>query len=261
MDISTFIALAAFLFSFGTTIVSYRRSNKQDIHNLRTELRGLLQRLAALPKENMEIIQKYASDPNAVAVLSGYVNQENLLLAKQAADVITRLPQNQVSATDYLAVAQALQQSRAFTEATANFRKALAAAKLLDDEVAALRMLAGMEIVTGKIGDGRVHFQQALDLFGKHLGYDEVTKNYTNFLTELQWSWAELYGHAMDAAKQHFNQAEHCLGKLPSGPQTEIMKGQLNQLRTALSANGPADPSAAPGMSTLAPLPTFRRPD
>src|SRR5262249_29566262 len=60
MEMSTLIALAAFLFSFGTTIVSYRRANRQDVHNLKTELRGLLQRLAALPKENLEVMQKYA---------------------------------------------------------------------------------------------------------------------------------------------------------------------------------------------------------
>src|SRR3974390_1635385 len=71
-DIATVISLAAFLFSFGTTIVSYKRANDEDIHNLKSELRGILQRLATLPKENIEIKRKYLSDPSAILEISGY---------------------------------------------------------------------------------------------------------------------------------------------------------------------------------------------
>ena len=54
-NVSVLISIIALLFSFGTTLVSYHRNNIQEIQNARAELRGLLQRMAALPKENVEI--------------------------------------------------------------------------------------------------------------------------------------------------------------------------------------------------------------
>ncbi len=40
------ISLLALLFSFGTTAVSYYQIRQQDIHDARTELRGLIERLS-----------------------------------------------------------------------------------------------------------------------------------------------------------------------------------------------------------------------
>src|SRR5713226_4409013 len=62
-NITTLISVAALAFSLSTTIVAGWHTRDQDTHNLRTELRGLLQRLATLPKENIEVFQKYRTDP------------------------------------------------------------------------------------------------------------------------------------------------------------------------------------------------------
>ena len=62
-DVSTLLSIIALLFSFGTTYVSDRRVAAQDIQSTRQELRGLLQRLAALPKENVDMTKKYQGDP------------------------------------------------------------------------------------------------------------------------------------------------------------------------------------------------------
>ena len=163
-NIATVISVIALLFTFGTTVVSYKRTSDQDIHNLKSELRTLLQRLAALPKENLEIYKKYQAEPNTIAVLSGYLNQENLLLLKQADEVVKRLPKDQVSATDYTAVALALEQSRNFDTATANFNNALAVATILDDEVGALRVFGIAGDDDGKDGRGA----QALSERSRH---------------------------------------------------------------------------------------------
>jgi hypothetical protein len=61
-NVSTLIAVLALLFSFGTTYVSYRRTEAQDVQSMRQELRGLLQRLAALPKERVDLF-KAMGDP------------------------------------------------------------------------------------------------------------------------------------------------------------------------------------------------------
>src|SRR5437016_12374288 len=86
-EVSTLISFLALTFSFGTTFVSYRRTESQDIQNSRQELRGLLQRLSALPKENVENMRKYKDDVEARTIIGGFINQENSLLARQAAEL------------------------------------------------------------------------------------------------------------------------------------------------------------------------------
>lgn len=79
-NISTIISLIALFFSFGTTFVSYNRTQIQDIQDRRVELRGLLQRLSTLPRENLEATKKYAGDPASASSIYGLINQENTLL-------------------------------------------------------------------------------------------------------------------------------------------------------------------------------------
>src|SRR3982750_4385024 len=64
-NVSTLLSVIALVFSLGTTLVSYHRANLQGVHDARQELRGMLQRLSALPKENVEIGVKYANDQSA----------------------------------------------------------------------------------------------------------------------------------------------------------------------------------------------------
>ena len=90
----------------------------------------------------MEIYRKYGTDPSKVVLLAGYVNQENLLISKQASEIIKRLPNNEVSATDQYSVAMAFAASRNYSQAMTEMKNALAiasAASVLDDEVAALK--------------------------------------------------------------------------------------------------------------------------
>ena len=110
-DVSTILSVVALMFSFGTTFVSYHRTTVQDIQSTRQELRGLLQRLAALPKENVDIYKKYADDSASMNVVGRLKNQEGTLLARQAAELAKKLPRDLVSSTEYYAIAIALQNS------------------------------------------------------------------------------------------------------------------------------------------------------
>jgi tetratricopeptide (TPR) repeat protein len=236
-NVSTLIAVVAFLFSFGTTVVSYRRSAEQDTHNLRVELRGILQRLAQLPKENLEAFFKYQSDPNSYATISSFVNQENLILSRQADDTITRLPTSEVSSTDYMAVGIALQASRNFESAMKNFQKSLVSANTLDDELAALKSLGALELTQGRTGDARAHFQKAVDIFGtKYASYDQFTKTYVTTYTEIGWASAEASAGNMKEALEHIAKAERTAGQLPPGPGNDAVRAQVMQSRTQLSA-------------------------
>ena len=89
-NVSVLISIIALLFSFGTTLVSYHRNNIQEIQNARAELRGLLQRMAALPKENVEIGVKYANDP---AVLAEWTSASHTERAPRSAPAAPPPPQ------------------------------------------------------------------------------------------------------------------------------------------------------------------------
>jgi tetratricopeptide (TPR) repeat protein len=239
------ISAVALFFSFGTTYVSHQRTVEQDVHALRAQLQSTLQRLVELPKENLAAYKQYANEPNLFIGLSSLLNQENLLLSKQAADLVRRLPADRVSATDYVAVGQALQNSRNFEMAEASFRKAVDTSSQLDDETAGLRHLANISFVNGRPQEGRALYERALRLFDKYRGYDEHTQAYINLLTELAWSSSEAASGFWAEADRRVSSAEKFLGKLPPGPAGQTFKTQLDQHKQALlTARGTGTPPA-----------------
>lgn len=232
----TLISILALLFSFGTTFVSERRTTAQEIHNSRIELRALLQRMAALPKENFEITQKYAQDPAAESLLAGYLNQENALLSRQAAEIAKKLPQDRVSATEYYAVALALQQSYNLASSEEFLQRALDSAKDFNDEIGVLRTKANLLFIMGKPEAGRVEYQKALDIFSKYPGYDNFTRGSTHIWTELGWSFAERNLGSMDLSTQHIANAERILATLPASPGTGQLRSQIEQAKNGASS-------------------------
>jgi tetratricopeptide (TPR) repeat protein len=229
---STLLSILALLFSFGTTYVSDRRTSAQDVENSRAELRALLQRMAALPKENFEITQKYPENAAAQNVLSGYLNQENAFLSRQAAEIAKKLPKDRVSATEYYAIALALQQSYNLDSSKEFLHLALESAKDFNDEIAVLRTNANLLFVTGKPEAGRVEYQKALDIFSKYPNYDNFTRNSTHIWTELAWSFAERNLGFMELCSQHIGNAEHLLGNLLPGPGAEQLRNQIQQAKS-----------------------------
>jgi tetratricopeptide (TPR) repeat protein len=249
-NISTVISIAAFAFSFGTTIVSYYRTKEQDVHSLRAELRGIEQRLMALPKESVEAFTKYRSDPDALRVLSGFLNQENLILSQQANDALKRLPKDQITATDYRAVAVALVNSRNFELAMVNFRNALTVANALDDEVDTLRAMSELQMTMGNIADARTTFQRALEIFTKYPGYDDLTRKSTTIITEMSWAASERNAGNPEFAEAHLKRAEQTAMALPPGVQSDVIRSQVNQLRLQMLGPPPPINPSLPGVPT-----------
>jgi hypothetical protein len=99
---SILIAALALLFSFGTTYYSAEQTRKADIHNAKVELRELIQQLTELPQRNVDLNSKYADNPSALLVASGLINTQQIVLAKQAVDIIDDIPE-EVSSTEYFA--------------------------------------------------------------------------------------------------------------------------------------------------------------
>lgn len=251
-NLSVLISILALLFSFGTTLVSYHRSNIQDIQNARAELRGLLQRLAALPKENVEAGVKYASDPASRNLVGGFINQENTLLARNAAELAKKLSPKSVSATEYYAIAVALQSGYDLNGADQFLNYAINAEPNFNIEISCLRAMANLKFIEGQPQAGRVQYQKALDIFSKYPQYDPYTRASTNVLTELSWAYSEAASSEFAFATQHVDGAEKILAPLPKSPGVNGLQSQVSQARQLISSGFPP-PNPIPGSQITVP--------
>lgn len=230
-NISTVISVSAFAFSFGTTFVSYHRTKLQDIQASRTELRGILQRLSAIPREMLEATKKYAGDANAIQGVSQLYNQESTMLSRQASEIVKRLPTGVVSATEYYAIAVAFQNSYNLVAAKEYLQLAGEKANNLNDEIGAVRSSGYLDFITGQPQEGRVKFQQALNIFSKYPNYDSYTVASTHTLTELFWGNSEAVAGQFDLAMQHAANAERIVAGLPPSMGSDNLMAQINQAR------------------------------
>ena len=246
MEKSTTISLIALVISFGTTLVTYVRTYKQDIHDKQKELRELLGRLVAIPRESLEIYKKHAGDQNTLFSFSQLYNQENTLLSRQAAQIARKLPAKLVSATEYLSIATALQRAYNLVEAREFLLLAETRAAGFNDKIAAIRTLAGLDYVVGEVENGRANFQRALAIFGTYKGYDSYTVTTTHIVTELQWATSEAGVGQMAMAYERLNHAKTIAESLPYSPGAESFKMQVAETFARFSAGGAAKPPMQP---------------
>lgn len=252
-DVATFISIAALLFSFGTTYASCQRTRQQDIHAARTELRRFIQRLNAMPRELMQAQQEFKEQPIVFQQLSGLMNSENALVAKQAAEVIARIP-DRVSSTEYLAVAGALGNSGLLDRAGELLRQAVQSSSDVNDEAGALRMYGSYLMSTGQLAEGRQHFERALRVFDRYPTQHGYYVASTTTLTYVFWAQAEIGVSQCTAAAARIADAERNAAALMPGPMTDNIRGQITETRKALDAcsamaaglAGQANGSAAP---------------
>ncbi len=238
---STVLSVTALLFSFGTTFVSYQRTKVQDIENKRQELRTLLQRLAALPKEGMEMTKRYTSDPATINLIGGYISQETNLLAHHAVEVVKALPEGSVSAGEYYAIGLSLQNSFDLNTSGTFLENAVTRSTDFWTEIAALRTIAATRFAQGHAEKGRVEYQRALDIFSKYPGYDLFTKASTNVLTEINWAFSEASNGSLPQGNQHIANAYAVVLSLPPSPGSARLNDQVIQAQAQLNSGNPAN--------------------
>jgi len=239
LDVSTIIAVASFLFAFGTTVAAARKAKSQEIESDRNELRSLLQRMAALPKENIEAQEKFAANPGALSTVAGYINQENTFLASQAAEITRRLPKGKVSAVEYYAIALGLANAYDLEGQRQFLALAVANANDFNTAIAAIRSTAFMLFQTGKPDSGRAEYQKALAIFDRYSGYDEYIRKGTHIKTEIAWAYSEFQAHAgAPAALQHLDRAEEIVQTLVPSPGRKQFEADVAQARQQLSLAG-----------------------
>lgn len=228
---STIISITALLFSFLTTYLSNSRVERQDVQNKRQELRSLLQRLSALPKENLEVAQKYATDPTSQLAVSSFINQENTLLARQAAEVATALPDGTVSAIEYYAIGLALQAAYDLVGAKEFVTTAIDHVSDFNTEISARRALASMVFMGGNPESGRREYETALRIFDRYPGFDRYTVAITHVITELNWAGAEASIRATSEVSRHIQNAERLAHDVAPSPTADTLLLQIAQAR------------------------------
>ena len=189
-DAAAIVAVLALVFSFGTTIVSYQRTSQEDIHASEIELRALLSRSSAIPAEMTENARTYADDPGAVARSTSVLTQEQILLAKQAAQVLFGIPQERVTAAQYLLVANVLIGNGIDREGLQLVDSAIAVARDVNDFVSAVRVKAFRLFQLQRADEGRDLYQQALAVWDRR-GFETQDTNfraYTDLQTRVGWA-------------------------------------------------------------------------
>jgi tetratricopeptide (TPR) repeat protein len=211
---STVIAVAALLFSFGTTYYSNRQARLQNIHNAKAELRGLIQQIESASLAFVEIQNKYKDNPQALGLANSLARTRQIVLITQAADIVDSIPA-EITAQEYFAVASALNTIAGTERVLPYYQRGLAKADNIDSYTAITRSIGGFHFSTGNYELGRSAFTQALTASDRfHLS--EYYRRYYNAFTHISWAGAELSAkHCPEARKQH-EEARRLLRELTS---------------------------------------------
>jgi tetratricopeptide (TPR) repeat protein len=240
---SVVVSTLALLFSFGTTLVSYSRSQKDDVREARSELRGILQRLTSLPRDNFELIRKYKDDSEGQA-LSGFLTQENSLLARQASEIVDRFP-DKIPSGEYYSVALALMVASDVTKVPIYFERALKQTSDPNVKVAVLRNYGFHLLNTGEVTEGRRKFEQALSIWKEYPNVTIYFKGSTDALTEMYWAQAEFGINNLEAAKEHIRKALQQVNSLQPGPMTNQLQNQVIHTQEVIEQGAPPDSLSA----------------
>jgi hypothetical protein len=229
------ISMVALLLSIGTTAFSYFKEKEQYIHDTRTELRGLVQRLDRIPLENIEYYKKYESDQVAFLNISQALNAENALVAKQAYEVINLIP-NYTEPTEYIAVGYALQGSYLFDMAAKMYKAGIDVVTDMNDEIALRRSYANLDFTVGNPEGGRAQYRDALQIFEKYPSSNTYLIETTHLLTEIQWAVAEASIRQCAFAREHIALAEKHLSSVAQGAGRSQFEGQYKSAKQNVDA-------------------------
>jgi hypothetical protein len=225
---SNIMALFALLFSFGTTLVSAYNSYTQDIRENRKEARQLIQRLSKIPIENFELTERY-KEKGAGQALSSMLNQENIVVAIQAAELIERFPSS-FSSSELQAVGAALAVSNISHKVPFFYGQAVLKAETSNDYLVAARSFGAFLFTKGEIEKGNTYFQMALDTWLKFPEENKYFKNASDFQTYFFWSGAQLGTNNVEKAILYAGKANSILTQLQPGPFTDGLNSQFAEL-------------------------------
>jgi hypothetical protein len=207
-DGSVLVSVLALLFSFGTTVVSYNKSQQDDVRARKAELRELILQLGRAPREIFEMERRFPNDPALIGSFRGFVNQESGIVAQQASQVIWSIP-DAVSGDEHQAVASSLDAAGFAEQAAAHLRAAADRASDLYGLVVASRGLADITYRARGEAEGRAAFEAAIAATnsGRFQPPFEDFTVYHDALTHYRWAQLEGGNAKCDDFKLHLDAA------------------------------------------------------
>ena len=250
-EASSLVAVLALLFSFGTTVVSLNRTAQQDQHDKKVELLSLIDRLSGITRDFADARTQYADNPAVFATLSSVLNQQQLLAAEQAANIMAQIP-NDVSAAEYSFVASVLLSNSIDEIGATLLQQAVRVSTNANDLVGALRTIAIRSFQIGQVDEGRTNYRLAMDVFSRFPSRSAYYVAGTHLQTQVSWATAELGVNQCDEAKVHVEAARTFAAQVSS---TENLVLQLQELEPLVAAcvPGPLPSPAASALPSLAP--------
>lgn len=237
-NLSIIISIIALVFSFGTTGVSYYRSHVEDVRANRKEVRELIQRITKLPIENFELMQKNKGSVLGES-LSGMINEENIILASQAYELIKRYP-GSFTSSEYFSIAHALSQSNIMDDVPFLLEEAIKRAKNYNEYNVSTRAYAWYFFLQGIPSEGRKYYEMALSVWDKFPEKNQYIIHSVDLLTLRYWSLAEASINNFPEAANLITRAKDCLKKLPHGPNTESLGRQIAELEKIIKLGKPS---------------------
>lgn len=225
---SIIISMVALLFSFGTTAVSYYKGQQEDVRANRREARELIQRITKLPIENFELMKRNKGSALGES-LSRMINQENVILASQASELIKRYPES-FSSNEYFSVASALLQSNIKDDIPYLLDNAIRKARNYTDYNYSNRTLAMYHFAQGNASEGRKLFKMALAVWDKFPEKNSFVVHSTDVDTLMFWSNAELSINNYSEATNLIERAKDSLKKLPPSAITTSLALQIEDV-------------------------------
>lgn len=227
-QIPIIVSVLALLFSFGTTGVSLYRTWQKDLFDYHSELRSLIQRLGALPRERIELLTQFENRKVVAARLTKHLSNEHTILAEQAAELVDRIP-DLVSSSESLAVAVAFLGAQQPEDAVRFYLLAGRRAKTPGESVNAYAPLGGWIIVSDP-KRGREYFSQGKQHLEKRFSsYHPYALTVAKLRLSRAWADAEARIGDCDQARALLEDANKQRAKLPSSPASNAWLASLEK--------------------------------
>jgi hypothetical protein len=230
---STLLALLALLFSVLTTVFTLYRQNQQDTQASRAELRSMLQRLSALPRDTVEASEKYKGSPNVACQISSMLNSEGQLIANQAAQIMRDNPSN-ISGTDYTLVAYALMNHANVYEAEEILDIAVNKSKSGPDKIVVYRTMEQLRFYMGQFDQARSSYNESVKETDLSFNNNAEAKYALQVENYLLWSEQELTYKNCDASREPLKQAAEYLARMnQTAPAYTLFDSRLKSAQSA----------------------------
>lgn len=234
------VAVAAFVLSVLTAILSGVSAYFKDIHDRQAELSAVVEKLVVLPLQSRDAIDKYKSDTGFN--VGGVLTSVNSMLVHRAYELARTLGRRAPS-SELFVIGETLVLVENYEAAKEIDELALRTADNFFDEVAALRALGTVKIGAAndaaERAEGDALFEQANKIGQKYprVGNNLPELSYTVALNEMNWATAWSVVDCAQA-KAHLETAQARVLQAGDLPAASDLVWRLKGLAASLSGCG-----------------------